>query len=122
MKPDKPPAFTKSHAALSGGKELVYLELQMYVGAKEPADTLALKGHPNISLVIPGGTHGDIATASVVVNSIPVISGCSRGLANGARFADRVLFAEREAVKLTDSAGEFSLCGPVHRRLREFLA
>jgi 2,4-diaminopentanoate dehydrogenase len=65
---------------VGGGKELVYLELQMYVGAKEPADTIALKGHPNISLVIPGGTHGDIATASVVVNSIPVILDAPAGL------------------------------------------
>ncbi len=55
---------------LSDGKELVYMELQMYVGAKDPADTVELKGHPNISLVIPGGSHGDIATASVAVNSI----------------------------------------------------
>jgi len=37
-------------------------------------------GHPNISLVIPGGSHGDIATASVVVNSIPVILDASAGL------------------------------------------
>jgi hypothetical protein len=65
---------------LGGGKELVYLELQMYVGAKEPADTLTLKGHPNINLVIPGGTHGDVATASVVVNSIPVILDAPAGL------------------------------------------
>src|ERR1700676_3674972 len=65
---------------VGGGKELVYLELQMYVGAKEPADTLALRGHPNISLVIPGGTHGDVATASVVVNSIPVILDAPAGL------------------------------------------
>ena len=64
----------------SGGKELVYLELQMYVGAKDPADTVELKGHPNISLVIPGGSHGDIATASVVVNSIPVILDAPAGL------------------------------------------
>jgi hypothetical protein len=63
-----------------GGKELVYLELQMYVGAKDPADTIELQGHPNISLVIPGGTHGDIATASVVVNSIPVILDAPAGL------------------------------------------
>ena len=65
---------------LSGGKELVYLELQMYVGAQDPADTVELKGHPNISLVIPGGSHGDIATASVVVNSIPVILDAPAGL------------------------------------------
>src|SRR2546430_15681004 len=35
---------------LAGGKELIYLELQMYVGAKEPADTVELKGLPNIRL------------------------------------------------------------------------
>ena len=63
-----------------GGKELVYLELQMYVGAENPADTIELQGHPNISLVIPGGSHGDIATASVVVNSIPVILDAPAGL------------------------------------------
>lgn len=62
------------------GKELVYLELQMYVGAKDPADTVTLTGHPNISLTIPGGSHGDIATASVVVNSIPVILDAAAGL------------------------------------------
>jgi hypothetical protein len=64
----------------AGGEELVYLELQMYVGAKEPHDTVQLKGRPNISLVIPGGSHGDIATASVVVNSIPVILDAPAGL------------------------------------------
>src|SRR5439155_675917 len=52
------------------GKELVHLELQMYVGAKDPSDTITLTGHPNISLTIPGGSHGDIATASVVSFSI----------------------------------------------------
>ena len=65
---------------LKAGKELVYLELQMYVGAKDPADTLTLTGHPNISLVIPGGSHGDIATASVVVNTIPSILDAPAGL------------------------------------------
>jgi 2,4-diaminopentanoate dehydrogenase len=63
-----------------GGTDLVYLELRMYVGAKDPADTIELKGHPNISLVIPGGSHGDLATASVVVNSIPVILDAPAGL------------------------------------------
>jgi hypothetical protein len=65
---------------LSEGKELIYMELQMYVGAKDPADTIELTGHPNISLVIPGGSHGDIATASVAVNSIPAILEAASGL------------------------------------------
>jgi hypothetical protein len=65
---------------VGAGRELVYLELQMYVGAKEPSDTVELKGHPDIRLVIPGGSPGDIATASVVVNSIPVILDAPAGL------------------------------------------
>jgi 2,4-diaminopentanoate dehydrogenase len=65
---------------LSEGKEVIYMELQMYVGAKDPADSVELTGHPTISLVIPGGSHGDIATASVAVNSIPAILEAPSGL------------------------------------------
>ena len=65
---------------LSEGKELIYMELQMYVGAKDPADSVELTGHPTIKLVIPGGSHGDIATASVAVNSISAILEAPSGL------------------------------------------
>ena len=65
---------------MSEGREVIYLELQMYVGAKNPSDTVELTGHPNISLVIPGGSHGDVATASVAVNSIPAILDAPSGL------------------------------------------
>jgi 2,4-diaminopentanoate dehydrogenase len=64
----------------SGGNERLFLELKMYVGAKQPADTIELKGEPNLSLVIPGGTHGDIATAAVAVNAIPAILAAPAGL------------------------------------------
>ena len=62
------------------GTEKVYLELQMYVGAKESGDWIELVGEPNLSLVIPGGTHGDVATAGVVVNTIPAILAAPAGL------------------------------------------
>jgi hypothetical protein len=65
---------------LSGGAEKIYMELQMYVGAKDPRDVIELRGNPEISLVIPGGTHGDIATAAVVVNTIPAILDAPSGL------------------------------------------
>ena len=64
----------------SEGEEKIYLELQMYVGAKQPADTIELKGQPNLSLVIPGGTHGDLATAAIAVNTIPAIVAAPAGL------------------------------------------
>jgi len=65
---------------LAGGEEKIYMELQMYVGAAESSDTVELEGQPNIRLVVPGGTHGDIATASVVVNSIPPLLDAPAGL------------------------------------------
>jgi hypothetical protein len=64
----------------TAGQEKIYMELQMFVGATEPADTVEITGNPNISLIIPGGTHGDIATASVVVNCIPAILDAPAGL------------------------------------------
>lgn len=65
------------------GEEKIFMELKMYVGAKQPADTIELKGVPNLSLVIPGGTHGDIATAAVAVNAIPAILAAPAGLRTG---------------------------------------
>src|SRR5258708_22988416 len=59
---------------------IVHPEVRVGPGGEDRADTLTLTGHPNISLVIPGGSHGDIATASVVVNSIPVILAAPAGL------------------------------------------
>jgi 2,4-diaminopentanoate dehydrogenase len=65
---------------VAGGTEKIYMELQMYVGAAGSSDTVELSGEPNISLTIPGGTHGDIATAALVVNSIPAILAAPAGL------------------------------------------
>ena len=59
----------------------------MYVGAKDPADTIQLTGEPNVSMIIPGGTHGDIATAAVVVNAIPLIVAANAGSGHFAGFA-----------------------------------
>lgn len=64
----------------SGGKEKIVLELKMYAGAKRPADTVELRGEPNLSLTIPGGLHGDLATAAIVVNAIPAILAAPAGL------------------------------------------
>jgi 4-hydroxy-tetrahydrodipicolinate reductase len=65
---------------LTAGEEKIYMELQMYVGAKDPHDTIELTGTPGLKLTIPGGTHGDLATAAVVVNTIPAILAAPAGL------------------------------------------
>jgi 2,4-diaminopentanoate dehydrogenase len=64
----------------AGGNEKLTLELQMYVGAKDPSDTVELRGDPELRLTIPGGTHGDVATAAIVVNAIPAILDAPAGL------------------------------------------
>jgi hypothetical protein len=64
----------------SHGEEKVYLELNMYVGAPDPSDTIQLSGVPDLRMVIPGGTHGDVATASIAVNAIPALLAAPAGL------------------------------------------
>jgi len=64
----------------AGSKEKIFMELQMFVGATNPRDTVEIAGNPNLTMTIPGGTHGDIATASVVVNCIPAILDATAGL------------------------------------------
>ncbi|HVB98935.1 MAG TPA: dihydrodipicolinate reductase [Candidatus Dormibacteraeota bacterium] len=65
---------------MAHGEERVYLELNMYVGAADPSDTIQLSGEPNLRMVIPGGTHGDTATASIAVNAIPALLAAPAGL------------------------------------------
>jgi len=64
----------------AAGEQKIFMELQMYVGARNPSDTIELQGEPNLALSIPGGTHGDIATAAIAVNSIPAILAAPAGL------------------------------------------
>jgi len=64
----------------AAGQEKVLMELQMYVGAKQPSDTIELRGQPNLSMIIPGGTHGDLATTAIAVNAIPAILQAPAGL------------------------------------------
>ena len=65
---------------LSNGKELITLDFRASVGAKESYDAVYITGTPNMEVVIKGGTHGDIATAAIVVNSIPRVIQAPSGL------------------------------------------
>ena len=53
------------------GEPRIKLRLEAYLGAPEPYELVVIHGSPNIRSRIEGGIHGDIATASMVVNSIP---------------------------------------------------
>ena len=56
-----------------GGEPRITLRLEAYLGAPQPYDSVLIEGSPRIHSRIEGGVHGDIATASMVVNSIPAV-------------------------------------------------
>lgn len=64
----------------SNGKPLIRLHMEAYLGAPESFDAVRVKGSPNINSKITGGVHGDVATASMVVNSLPLILQVKPGL------------------------------------------
>jgi 4-hydroxy-tetrahydrodipicolinate reductase len=62
------------------GEPVIRLHLEAYLGAPETYDAIEIEGKPPLSVRIAGGIHGDIATASIVVNSIPKVLAASPGL------------------------------------------
>jgi len=66
---------------LKKGVELIKLELHMYLGAVNPADSVTIVGEPPIQLTIAGGIFGDKATIARMVNAIPIVHQAQPGLA-----------------------------------------
>ena len=56
-----------------GGEPRIRLRLEAYLGAPESYESVLIEGSPRIHSRIDGGVHGDIATASMAVNSIPAV-------------------------------------------------
>jgi 4-hydroxy-tetrahydrodipicolinate reductase len=59
---------------------VIRLHMEAYLGAPESYDSVEIEGSPRISSRIAGGIHGDVATASIVVNSIPKVLQATPGL------------------------------------------
>ena len=62
------------------GQPVITLHMEAYLGAPESYDQVDIAGSPNIKSKISGGVHGDVATASITVNSIPKILEVAPGL------------------------------------------
>jgi hypothetical protein len=61
------------------GAPLIHLHMEAYLGAPETYDAVKIDGSPELNVKIIGGTHGDIATASIVVNCIPRVLAAAPG-------------------------------------------
>jgi len=62
------------------GEPVIKLHMEAYLGSPETYDSVEIEGSPNLSMKIAGGIHGDVATASIVVNSIPKVLAATPGL------------------------------------------
>src|SRR5687767_8888382 len=61
------------------GEPRIRLRLEAYLGAPESYESVLIEGSPRIHSRIAGGVHGDIATASMAVNSIPAVIDAAPG-------------------------------------------
>jgi 4-hydroxy-tetrahydrodipicolinate reductase len=62
------------------GVAVITLHMEAYLGAPESFDAVEIVGSPALKMKLAGGVHGDIATASIVVNSLPKILEVAPGL------------------------------------------
>ena len=62
------------------GTPVITLHMEAYLGAPESFDAVEIAGSPALKMKLAGGVHGDIATASIVVNSLPKILEVAPGL------------------------------------------
>jgi 4-hydroxy-tetrahydrodipicolinate reductase len=62
------------------GQPVIRLHLEAYLGAPDSYDAVDIEGSPRLSMKIHGGIPGDLATASIVVNSIPKVLAAAPGL------------------------------------------
>ena len=62
------------------GMPVITLHMEAYLGAPESYDAVEIVGSPPLKMKLAGGVHGDIATASIVVNSLPKILEVPPGL------------------------------------------
>jgi len=63
-----------------GGQDKIRMELRIAVGGGQSYDSIELNGVPNLSVTMPSGMHGDLSTAAIAVNAIPVLLEANAGL------------------------------------------
>jgi len=61
-------------------RTVISLTLDMAIGAGPSRDSVRLVGVPDLELEVPGGLHGDLATAAIAVNAIPRVLAAAPGL------------------------------------------
>jgi 4-hydroxy-tetrahydrodipicolinate reductase len=64
----------------ASGEPRIALHMEAYLGAPATYDRVRIEGSPRLDVTADGGYHGDVATASITVNSIPAVLAARPGL------------------------------------------
>jgi hypothetical protein len=65
---------------MSSGKEVISLDLRMYLEAENPRDTIYIEGTPTIESTMKSSDMGDVAAAGLLVNMSPLVCQARAGL------------------------------------------
>jgi 4-hydroxy-tetrahydrodipicolinate reductase len=63
------------------GELAVSLDLQVYVGAEAPRDHILIDADPPVDATVAGGISGEVASAAILVNTLPRLLAAPPGLA-----------------------------------------
>ena len=78
--PGRVVGVSQSIWGISKGEEKLRLNLQMYLDAENPGDSVEIDGVPSLKFRVEGGIPGDEATVAMVVNMIPKVLEAEPGL------------------------------------------
>ncbi len=66
--------------AFMGGRAVITLDLQAYLGHPAPRDSVLIEGEQTLFSEIKGGINGDAATAAILANGVPKVLEAAPGL------------------------------------------
>jgi 4-hydroxy-tetrahydrodipicolinate reductase len=72
--------ITQDGVGYRDGTPAIVLHMEAYLGAPESYDSVQIEGSPPVFVKAVGGYHGDVATTSITVNTIPKILQAAPGL------------------------------------------
>lgn len=72
--------ITQDGVGYRNDKPAIVLHMEAYLGAPESYDSVQIEGSPPLHVKAAGGYHGDIATVSITINTIPKVLQAPPGL------------------------------------------
>lgn len=80
VEPGRVAGLRQTARGTMGGREVLSLKLEIYLGAERPLDEIRIKAVPSLDVTFHGGVAGDAATVAILVNVLPRVLTARPGL------------------------------------------